>query len=319
MPIKVYARAKINLTLDVLGRRTDGYHQVETVMQSIGLHDCLEFTPREAGITLTVAGAGAGEEVPAGTDNLVYQAALLMREQAARPGGVKIYLTKNIPTAAGLGGGSADAAAALTALNEIWGVGLSLRELLLLGEKLGSDVPFCLLGGTALAAGRGERLTPLPPCPTMGLVLVKPSFGVSTAAVYRAYDEALGATGSAAGSGAAGARRAGGGAGAGAGEKPGTVGMVKALRAGDVDGIVQNLANGLQTAAISMHPEIAAVKTRLLTAGALGVLMSGSGSTVFGITAGRSEAQALASRYHSHGERVLVTETFNPESGKVLI
>ncbi|MDF9407061.1 4-(cytidine 5'-diphospho)-2-C-methyl-D-erythritol kinase [Pelotomaculum isophthalicicum JI] len=285
MVIKVYARAKINLTLDVLGKRPDGYHQVETVMQSIELHDCLEFTPLEDGVSLTVAGG----EVPSGADNLVYRAALLMRKLAGDKKGISIKLNKNIPVAAGLGGGSADAAATLSALNEIWGIHLPARDLLSLGEKLGSDVPFCLLGGTALAGGRGELLESLPPCPRMGLVLVKPSFGVSTASVYRAYDSCP------------------------SGKRPGTVAMIKAIGERDIDCIVQNLANVLEIATISMHPEIAGIKKRLLEAGALGVLMSGSGPTVFGVTADLEAARAVADRYPNCGERVLATETFNPE------
>jgi len=283
--IEVYARAKINLTLDVLGKRPDGYHQVETVMQSIELHDCLQFTPLEDGVSLTVAGG----EVSAGADNLVYRAALLMRKLAGDNKGVSIKLNKHIPVAAGLGGGSADAAATLSALNEIWGIRLPARELLSLGEKLGSDVPFCLLGGTALAGGRGELLESLPPCPRMGLVLVKPSFGVSTASVYHAYDSCP------------------------PGKKPETAAMIKAIGEGDIDCIVQNLANVLEIVAISMHPEIAGIKERLLEAGALGVLMSGSGPTVFGVAADLAAARAVAGRYQDCGERVLATETRNPE------
>jgi len=283
MVIRVYARAKINLTLDVLWKRPDGYHQVETVMQSIKLHDCLEFAPQEKDISLAVPGG----EVPSGAENLVYKAALLMRANAGKKCGVSIKLTKNIPVAAGLGGGSADAAATLSTLNEMWGIRFPLQDLLSLGEKLGSDVPFCLLGGTVLAGGRGEMLEPIPPCPRMGLVLVKPSFGVSTASVYHAYDS----------SPAAG--------------RPETGEMVKAIKEKNIDGIVKNLANVLETATISMHPEIAGIKEKLLEAGALGVLMSGSGPTVFGVVDSLEAARAVAARYQSRGEQVLVTETFN--------
>jgi len=287
MVIRVYARAKINLTLDVLGKRPDGYHQVETVMQSIDLCDCLEFTPREESISLSVPGG----EVSAGADNLVCRAARLMQARTGKKCGVSIKLNKNIPVAAGLGGGSADAAATLSALNEMWGIRLPLPDLLALGEKLGSDVPFCLLGGTALAGGRGERLEPLPPCPRMGLVLVKPSFGVSTASVYHAYDSSPAA------------------------KRPETGEMVKAIKEKNIDGIVQNLANVLETATISMHPEIAGIKEKLLEAGALGVLMSGSGPTVFGVTAGLEAARAVAARYQGSGEQVLVTVTYNQDRG----
>ncbi|OPY58686.1 MAG: 4-diphosphocytidyl-2-C-methyl-D-erythritol kinase [Pelotomaculum sp. PtaU1.Bin035] len=284
MVITAYARAKINLTLDVLGKRPDGYHQVEMVMQSIELHDRLEFTPQPGGISL----AAPGGEVSSGGDNLVYRAADLLRSLAGAKYGAHIKLEKAIPVAAGLGGGSADAAVTLSTLNKIWGMGLSLAELMALGEQLGSDIPFCLLGGTALASGRGERLEPVPPCPRLGLVLVKPPFGVSTALVYSAYNPAL------------------------ISQRPKTSDMVKAIKEKNVSGIVLNLANMLEPITTSMHPEIAVIKERLMEAGALGVLMSGSGPTVFGVTAGLKAACEVAGRYKNRGEQVLVTETFNP-------
>lgn len=283
MVIKVCARAKINLTLDVLGKRPDGFHQVETVMQTIALHDSLEFEPREEGISLTVPGGG----VPAGADNLVYRAARLMQAYAGKKCGVGIKLVKQIPVAAGLGGGSADAAATLLALNEMWGIRLPLPELFALSEKLGSDVPFFLLGGTALAAGRGERLTPLSPCPRLGLVLVKPFFSVSTASVYQAYDASL------------------------ITQRPATGAMIRFIKEKNINGIARSLVNVLEAATISMYPEIAGIKEKLLAAGALGVLMSGSGPTVFGVTDSMAAAGAVADRYQSCGEQVLVTETFN--------
>lgn len=284
MIMKVYARAKINLTLDVLGRRPDGYHQVETVMQSIALHDCLEFVSQATGLVLTVS----DRTLSSGADNLVYRAALLLQKRTNTKRGVLIRLNKQIPVAAGLGGGSADAAATLKALNTLWELHLSEEELLALGAELGSDIPFCLKGGTALASGRGEQLTPLAPAPRLGLVLVKPSFPVSTAAVYQAYDALP------------------------AGENPSTIAMAQAIREQSLAGVVQNLANMLESATISMHPEIAEIKERLLVAGALGVLMAGSGPTVFAVTAGVQEAQVLASRFVHRGELVLVSETWWP-------
>jgi len=282
--IEVYARAKINLALDVLGKRPDGYHQVEMVMQSIKLHDCLEFIPRPGGISLTVQGG----EVSSCSNNLVYRAADLLRSHTGIKRGVQIRLKKNIPVAAGLGGGSADAAVTLKTLNEMWGTGLSFRELILLGEKLGSDVPFCMLGGTALARGKGEQLEPLPPCPRLGLVLVKPPFGVSTAAVYSSYNPDL------------------------VSKRPDTTGMITAIRERNVSGIIKNLVNVLEPVTTLMHPEIAEIKEKLLEAGALGALMSGSGPVVFGVAAGLEAARAVAGRYRKSGERVFVTETFNP-------
>lgn len=290
MIITALARAKINLTLDVLGKRPDGYHEVEMVMQSIELHDRLEFSPGTGEISLLVEGGA----VPSGVDNLVYRAAELIRAHGKIKAGVNIRLEKAIPVAAGLGGGSADAAVTLAALNKMWGMGLSLSELMLLGERLGADIPFCLLGGTALACGKGERLEQLPSCPRLGLVLVKPSFGVSTASVYQAFTP--------------GSVR----------KKPDNRSMVKAIRERNVAGIIDGLANTLEPITINMHPEIAKIKDKLREAGAPGVLMSGSGPTVFGLAADLESAQAVAARYKKSGEQVLVTETFNPSPQSAL-
>lgn len=281
MVLKLPARAKINLAINVLGKRPDGYHEVAMVMQSLELHDLLEFSPNSGEINLVAEGGN----IPPGEDNLVYRAAKLFRSHLGLTAGADIRLKKFIPVAAGLGGGSADAAAALAGLNMIWGAGLSLAELMSLGQELGADVPFCLLGGTALARGKGERLESLPPPPRLGVVLVKPPFGVSTASVYRAYKPA-GAYGSGAEAGA----------------------MVKAIREKDIVGIAGNLANDLERVTISLHPVIAGIKSKLIEAGALGALMSGSGSTVFGLAPDLESARTVASRYKKADEQVLVTE-----------
>lgn len=283
MFITALARAKINLTLDILGKRRDGYHDLETVMQTIELHDLLEFSPADQEISLSVEGGRA----PSGRDNLVYLAADRLRTICSVRKGVKIRLKKDIPVEAGLGGGSADAAVTLLVLNEMWGTGLSLDRLIKIGEQLGSDIPFSLLGGTAMARGRGELLEQLPPCPTMGLVLVKPPFGVSTASVYRAYS-----TGAAF-------------------KRPDNPAMVNAIRQRNIGEIAKNLANVLEQVTINMYPEVAKIKFKLIEAGALAALMSGSGPTVFGLAADLEEARAVASRYRRSDELVLVTQTFN--------
>lgn len=285
MVIKVLARAKVNLTLDVLEKRTDGYHEVEMVMQSVELHDSLEFSPADKDITITVEGI----DLSPGADNLVYRAAELMRLRGCVRSGVKVLLKKNIPVAAGLGGGSADAAATLKALNEMWGIGLPMSELLFLGEQLGSDVPFCLVGGTALARGKGEQVLRLPPCPPLGLVLVKPPFSVSTGSVYQAFrfEQTV--------------------------ETPDNRAMVEAIRANDVSGIAGCLANALESVTTRMHPEITRIKEKLIEAGASGALMSGSGPTVFGLTPDLASARSVAARYKKSDEQLLVTSVFNPE------
>ncbi len=285
MILKVPARAKINLTLDVLWKRPDGYHEVEMVMQSIELHDQLEFSPTgEDDISLAVVGSS----VPPGEDNLVYRAASLLRAYCKIRTGVHIRLVKNIPVEAGLGGGSADAAVTLVSLNKMWGLGLSLSELLTLGEQLGSDVPFCLVGGTALAKGRGEKLEQLSPCPRLGLVLVKPPFGISTASVYGAFS-----TGSVQ-------------------VKPDSRAMSEAIFEGSLSRIAGLLANALEPVAIRMHPDILSIKKKLIKAGAINAVMSGSGPTVFGLAADLEAAHLVAGRYQGSGEQVLVSGTFNP-------
>lgn len=285
MVIKVPARAKVNLTLDVLGKRPDGYHEVEMVMQSVELHDSLEFSPADRGIEITVEGM----DLSPGADNLVYRAAELLRLRGSVRSGVRVRLKKNIPVAAGLGGGSADAAATLKALNEMWGVGLSMSELILLGEQLGADVPFCLVGGTALARGKGEQVLRLPPCPQLGLVLVKPPFSVSTGSVYQAFR--FGQTV----------------------KKPDNRAMIEAIRANNVSDIASCLANALESVTTRMHPEVTGIKEKLIEAGASGALMSGSGPTVFGLTPDLASARSVAARYKKSDEKLLVTSVFNPE------
>lgn len=286
MALSLPAYAKINLTLDVLGKRADRYHEIETVMQAISLHDCLEFFPAED-ITLSAEGF----HIPLGKENLVLQAAVLLRKYTSCQAGVHIHLKKVIPLAAGLGGGSADAAATLQGLNCFWKTGLSQEEIKLLGTSLGSDIPFCLLAGvkketssifTALARGRGELLTPLPPAPEVGVVLVNFPFEVSTAEVYSRFDLAQVKV------------------------KPDTQGMIKALEDGNIQKITLLLANVLETVTLKMYPEIEVVKQEMLTAGAKGALMTGSGPTVFGLTPDLKTAESVADKLTRKGYETMV-------------
>lgn len=286
MSFSVCAYAKINLTLDVLRKRLDGYHEIETVMQAISLHDCLEFFPAKD-IILTVEGLN----VPLGEKNLVFQTAVRLREYTDCQDGVHIYLRKIIPVAAGLGGGSTDAAATLQGLNYFWKTGLSQEKLKLLGASLGSDIPFCLLAGvknepfsafTALAKGRGELLTALPPAPRMGVVLVKLPFEVSTAEVYGHFNLEQVKV------------------------KPDTRGMIRAYENGNGQRIALLLANVLETVTLKMYPEIEVVKKEMLAAGAKGSLMTGSGPTVFGLTPDLKTAESVANRLARKGREVLV-------------
>jgi 4-diphosphocytidyl-2-C-methyl-D-erythritol kinase len=278
----IKARAKINLSLDILGTRPDGYHDILTVMHPLELHDRLEI---EALPTDVIEVACSHPDVPAGPGNLVYRAAELLRGECGCSRGASIFIKKNIPVAAGLAGGSADAAAVLTALNKIWGLGLEKGHLLRIGEKIGADVPFCLAGTTALAGGKGELLTPLPPFPGLGVVLVKPPFGVSTASIYSLFDSSPG------------------------GAAPDTGAMVKAIKERDYRAVAALLGNVLEPVTASVHPEIYAIKKTLAEAGASGALMSGSGPTVFGLCPSPGEALSVAARLDLPGCRVIVNET----------
>lgn len=280
MELKAYA--KINLTLGIKGLRADGYHEVEMLMQSVGLHDCLTITGTNDGAIVIDSDSG---DIPTGPENIVYRAAVLLRDYTGCRRGVRINLQKNIPVAAGLAGGSTDAAAALKGLNVVWELGLTERELFSLGEKLGADVPFCLLGGTVLARGKGEALTPLQAAEQMGVVLVKPPFGVSTAAIYKAYD------------------------GLSPGPQPDTGAMLEALHSGDVYAVSALLCNALERVTVIMHPEIIHIKKTLLAAGACGTLMSGSGPTVFGLFPGLKEAREAAGKLNFPAYSIIVTTT----------
>ncbi len=282
------ARAKINLVLDVLHRRSDGYHEVAMVMQAIDLADRVTLTTAPVGLRVTSDAAG----LDGGPANLAWRAAALLRQRCGVDYGVDIFLEKRIPLAAGLAGGSADAAAVLRGLNELWRLGLSLPELEALGAELGSDVPFCLRGGTMLATGRGEVLTPLTPLPRLWVVLAKPPVAVSTAWVYGNY-------------------RA---------EKvtahPDIAGMTACLAAADATGVAARLGNVLETVTIAAHPVIADLKTAMLANGAVASLMSGSGPTVFGLAESRATAEKIAAAVQAREVWVTVTETVGNAGGE---
>ncbi|MDA8235800.1 MAG: 4-(cytidine 5'-diphospho)-2-C-methyl-D-erythritol kinase [Clostridia bacterium] len=280
MEITIKARAKINLTLDVVGRLPDGYHEVEMVMQALELHDTLTLRSQEEGIAI----ACDHPQVPTGEGNLVYRCARALQQATGIDRGVHITIDKRLPVAAGLAGGSSNGAAALIGLNKLWNLGLTREQLMEIGVTLGADIPFCILGGTALAKGKGEKLTPLQGIKGLPVVLVNPPMGVSTAEVYKNFD------------------------GAKVSHRPNIRAMIDALASGDCRGVVDNLGNVLETVTLEMHPEIAIIKVELLAAGALGVLMSGSGPTVFAITTSQEEGAKIAQRL-THRGAVFVTST----------
>ncbi|MGE5573946.1 MAG: 4-(cytidine 5'-diphospho)-2-C-methyl-D-erythritol kinase [Bacteroidota bacterium] len=284
----IVARAKLNLTLEILGRRPDGYHELESVVQSIDMYDgvALGSTParpvsgrgRELGVTL----ACQDPRVPLGHENLAFKAALALSRFTGLGAAVWVDIRKRIPVGAGLGGGSADAAAVLVGLNELWGLGLDATELARIGETVGADVPFCLTGGTGVIRGKGEQVEALPALQNLWFVVVVPEDRISTAEAYAAYDRL-------------------------AGDEPGGAGratpeMLAAIAARDVGRIAAGLANDLERAATGMVPEIQEAKQALLDAGATGVGMSGSGPAVFGIAEDEKAARRM---------RRIVRETYD--------
>jgi len=251
----VKAPAKINLALDVLHKRPDGYHEVEMIMTTIDLADRVELTPTYDDKIHILS---HNRYVPDDQRNLAYQAAQLLKSRFHVKKGVQITIEKTIPVAAGLAGGSSDAAATLRGLNKLWNLGLSLDELAVLGSEIGSDVSFCVYGGTALATGRGEMIRELPAPPTCWVILAKPFIGVSTADVYRRLDvDSV--------------------------NHPDTQSMISAIVANDYQGVCRNVGNVLEEVTLKLHPEVAQIKEQMKRFGADAVLMSGSGPTVFGM------------------------------------
>lgn len=257
------AYAKINLGLDVIKRRPDGYHEVRMIMQNIGLCDVLSFEKEtKAGIRISVGSA----TLPENEDNLIYKAAKLLMDEFEIKDGISIELKKNIPIAAGLAGGSTDAAATLKAVNELWDLGLDTQELRKRGVKIGADVPYCIMQGTALSEGIGEILTPLPPCPKCFVLIAKPPVGVSTKYVYQHLNiESL--------------------------THPDIDGIISGIKEKNIKTVAGCLGNVLESVTIPEHPSIKEIKDIMRNNGALGALMSGSGPTVFGLFDTKEYAQ----------------------------
>ena len=271
--MEISASAKINLTLDILRKREDGYHDLQMVMQSVSLADELTVTPARGGAGTAVADL---HFLPTGGKNLAQIAAAAFRAATGLGGEVDVSIRKHVPVCAGLAGGSADAAAVLHAMNELAGAGLSRPELAQIGERVGSDVPFCVLGGTALAEGRGERLTPLPPLPPCHIVICKPPFSISTPQLF----------------GRVNVRKIV--------RRPDTAGVAAALEAGDLAGVARRMYNVFEDV---LEPrrlaEINEIKSVLIDCGALGASMSGSGPSVFGLFHREDLAQEALERLRS--------------------
>jgi len=252
----INAPAKINIGLDVIRRRPDGYHEVNMIMQSIRLFDRLTLTKSDQpGIRLSTN----LNFLPVDENNLVYRSAKLLMDEFDLKGGLDIQLDKRIPVAAGMAGGSTDAASCLLAMNHLYRLGLSKQKLMERGVTLGADIPYCIMKGTALSQGIGEKLSPLPKMPDCHVLICKPGIHVSTKFVYTnlVLDQDT--------------------------VHPDIDYMIDCIRRGDLLDLCNNLGNVLETVTIPAHPEIATIKETMMAEGALGSLMSGSGPTVFGL------------------------------------
>ena len=278
--MELFANAKINLTLDILRKREDGYHDLQMVMQSVTLADHISVTPARGTEGRVVSDL---RFLPTGGKNLAQIAAAVFREATGLGGEIDVDIRKLIPVCGGLAGGSADAAAVLRAMNELTGAGLSRSRLAEIGARAGSDVPFCVLGGAALAEGRGERLTPLAPLPPCHIVICKPSFSVSTPQLF----------------GRVNVRKIV--------RRPDTAGVLAALEAGDLAGVARRMYNVFEDV---LEPrrcrEIASVKGLLIDCGALGASMSGSGPSVFGLFEREEDAQAACDRLRENWRDVFL-------------
>lgn len=279
--LTIDASAKINLTIDVLFKRPDGYHEIEMIMQTISLKDevSLKLIPRPV-IELT----SNCLKLPRDESNLAYKAAKLMIKEYQLDAGITININKNIPIAAGLAGGSADAAAVIVGINEIFQLNRPKDELMNLGKKIGADVPFCIVGKTALAQGIGEKLLSLKPLSGFGVLLVKPPYFVSTKEVYSRLDVKT------------------------IQKRPDTIAMIEYIKLQDIGKIASGLCNVLEEVTLKLYPELDFIKKHLICHGALGSLMSGSGPTVFGLFETVQDANRAADNINLAGNKILVCE-----------
>jgi len=278
--LRFRAFAKLNLFLEILGKRQDGYHDIRSLMVNVGLADTLEFRKTRSNLVLNCDSS----DVPSGSDNLCLKAARALKDHTNYPGGVEITLGKTIPVAGGLGGGSSDAACTLVGLSKLWGLALTERELLSLAERIGSDVPFFIRGGCQLAEGTGERLTPVEGFSETWFVLVTPLLRISSGWAYSVAKIGL--------------------------TKAGHKSKIMAPGRGfDAAGIGEILRNDLESGVIETYPVVRELKDALMSLGAIGSLMSGSGPTVFGVARGRTSATAIASSMSRPGLSVSVVST----------
>ena len=284
--IRLKARAKINRGLDVLRKREDGYHDVRMVMQTIGIYDRLIITriPEE-----DIRIKSNLFFLPVNENNLIYKAAKLLKDSFGFAGGVEIDLNKFIPVSAGLAGGSTDAASTLFGLNRLFDLGLSTKDLMELGVSIGADVPYCVMRGTALAEGIGEKLTALPPLPRCWILIAKPPINVSTKLVYESLDMN------------------------GVDRHPDIDGLIDAIKRQDINGVCSLMGNVLENVTVPLYPVIESIKNDMMDNGAINAMMSGSGPTVFGIFPDEETILKCQAFLKKKGEarQVYITESFN--------
>ena len=281
--VEIDSYSKINLTLNILGKRRDGYHNIETIMQSVNLADRVFIRKEKEGVKIKCT----HPRVPIDTQSLTYRSAEKILNRYRIKKGVKIEIDKKIPLASGMAGGSANSASILVGINKLFALNLSNKDLREIGEELGMDVPFCIQNGTALAYHRGEKVTPLPPInPPLWIIIINPGFKISSEWAYNNIDLDQ-------------IKR----------EKNNTKAMLKALKEGELEEIAKNLFNSFEGLIIKKYPEIGKIKDRLIEESALGALMSGSGPTVFGIAQNKEQALKIYKKLKSEYKSIWAVHT----------
>ena len=279
MLVKAYG--KINISLDIVGKREDGYHLLKMIMQNVDLYDSMSFQKCNKGINISCN----KPYIPTDDKNLVYKAAKLFLETYNINEGVNIYLKKNIPVAAGMAGGSTDAAAVFKTLKQLFKVDVDDQELMKLGVKIGADVPFCMIGGTALCEGIGDIITPLAPFKNQILVLVKPNFGVSTKEVYKNLDISK------------------------IFKHPDTEGLIKAMEEEKLIDVCNGMKNLLENVTLRKYPVLKRIKEDMVRMGSMGAMMSGSGPTIFAFFDDMLKAQRCYDKFKTQYKEVYITRT----------
>ena len=288
--VKEFARAKINLTLDILKKRADNFHEVEMIMQSLELADEVELEKISGEIKFSMNAEKiiGGENIPVDEKNLAYRAVLELEKVCGKKFNVAVNLQKKIPAAAGLAGGSADAAAVLRGMNKLFDLNFNAEKLCEIGANIGSDVPFCVIGGTCLAKGRGEILTKLPAMKDFPVVLMKPRGEISTAWAYKTFDELPAEKIS----------------------RPPTAEIIKLLDLGEYEKAFEKFQNVLEPVALKKFPAIERYKEKMLAAGAKFAMMSGSGPTIFALAEDEMTSKKIASSVEGQGLQIFITKIF---------